>query len=741
MQTAAQTSPYQALFRACMKEAAAQGRALMQRLVARASAALTRRASMAPDELERKVLAEASRTLLKHESALCEAYPQALLSEFAHAIAGDSRKAQTLSFDSLELMGDEQLQESVDQMRMQQAVLPQVESELAELNTLLCAVQGIKTMPTERSPLRPEVYVRSLRSVAMQSPVPAPVRSRWIQCMGEALGPELARVYQDLSAMLRSQGVAPAGFNAMPMREAGTPGQAAAAQQVPASTLLNLRELRRLLSGELDGAASAPLEAPRGPEFSETVPAAFETLQELKQVDQVMQRLKQRQAAGETVDVTGAASIQDGLRAQAQRPGQVLALEVVGLMVEKIASDPRLVPPVQQTVRELEPALLRLAMDDPRFFSDRKHPARRLLEQLTQRSLAWESIEAPGFAAFIEPLQQAVEVLLSTRIAGAEPFEFALTTLEEAWGEAQQRDRHHREKAVRALLQAEQRNLLADRIAKELRGRADVQAAPREIGAFLGGPWSQVIAQARLGDSSGSDDPGGYAGMVADLLWSAQPRMTAGNAARLAKFAPAMVEKIRLGLETIDYPATASQRFLEFLNRQHQQAMRDEEPARPVALSTSMTREELEAMMGDDGEGPSSWLAPTEVQHSGFVETNQSLTPKQVFQDTQPAFGETRPGPREVEAVLPEAGMQPGAWVEMAIEGGWGRYQVTWASPHRTLFMFTSASGKQHSMTRRLLSKMLKGGSLRLISDQTVVDGALDAVAQEALRNSLDLKL
>ena len=65
---------------------------------------------------------------------------------------------------------------------------------------------------------------------------------------------------------------------------------------------------------------------------------------------------------------------------------------------------------------------------------------------------------------------------MSTHVEGAEPFDFALQSLEEAWGDVQQRDRHHREKAVRALLQAEQRNLLAEKIAREMRVRPDVPA-------------------------------------------------------------------------------------------------------------------------------------------------------------------------------------------------------------------------------------------------------------------------
>jgi hypothetical protein len=722
MSAAPHNTSYQALYRTVMKEAAAQGRTLMQRLVRRAAMSMPHRAARISDEHERKLLSDAARTLMKHEGALCEAYPQALLGEFAQAISGDTRKA-ALSFDALELMGDEQMQESVDLLRLQQVVLADVEADLTELNALVCAVQGLRSVQVDRNPLRPEVYVRSLRTVALQSPVPAAIRNRWMQHLGEALAPELARVYQELCVVLRSQGVVGAGYNAIPTPENENAARDTGASR--ASALLNVKELRRLLSGELEGSGPAPQEDATSPDFSMTLPAALEALHEMKQVDTVMQRLQGRDAT------------QQGARAVAQALGQ----EVVALMIENIAADARLLQPVQQLVRELQPALQRLALGDPRFFSDRKHPARRLLEQMTQRSLAWESVGAPGFAAFIEPLQQAVDALVSTRVEGAEPFDFALTSLEEVWGDVQQRDRHHREKAVRALLQAEQRNLLAEKIAKEMRVRPDVAGAPREIVSFVAGPWAQVMAQARLADATGSPDPGGFAAVVADLVWSVQPRVAAGNTARLARLAPALLEKLRHGLATIDYPAPATQRFLDHVAASHQQALKAAgQPGKPVPLSTSMTREELEAMLGpDEDTGPGPWLGPTEAQQSGFMPTHQSIAPKPLFQETQPAMAETRSGP--LAPVVTDAGLPPGAWVEMLVDGGWARYQVTWASPHGTLFMFANAEGKTHSMTRRLLDKMLQAGTMRMISGQAVVDGALDAVAQAALRNSLDVKL
>lgn len=748
---ASQNASYQSLYRSCMKEAASRGHALMQRLASRCVKSMAQRATGMPDAHERNLLTEAARILMKHQDALCEAYPQALLAEFAQAIAGANARAPALSFDSLELMGDDQLQEGVELVRTQQAVSQAVESELAELNGLVCAIQGLRTVQAERNPLRPEVYVRALRTVTMQSPIPPAVRTRWMQHLGEALGPELALVYRELSQMLRSQGVVPAGYVVSPARDilaTTSAGSLKAAQPAhpQASTLLNLRELRRLLSGQFEHSENSfhaqfarefeSAERDLPPDFSPTVPAAFETLQEMKQVDQVMTDLQRRSSTPAPPPV-GIAAVRERMRREAASPGQALGLEVVALMVDNIASDSRLLSPVQQTVRDLEPALLRLALEDPRFFSDKGHPARRLLEQMTQRSLAWSAVDAPGFDAFFEPLQQAVDALLATRVAGGDPFEFALTTLEEAWGEQSRRERRHRQKAVQALLHAEQRNLLAGKVSRQLRARPDVASAAREVGRFVTGPWSQVIAQARLTDPAGAADPGGYTALLSDLLWSAQPQLASGNPLRLARIAPRLLEKVREGLASIDYPASEAQRFVDLLVVLQQRALA------PATPHTPMTPEELEswfAPASDDVRSP--WLAPGEAQESGFMETHQSAVPLPLYQPTQPG-GASQLGTDWLEAVpaLGDEALQPGAWVEMLTEGRWNRLQLTWASPHGTLFMFSDASGKTHSMTRRLLDQLVAVQGLRLVSDQAVVDGALDAVAQAAASNSPDLRL
>jgi hypothetical protein len=81
-------------------------------------------------------------------------------------------------------------------------------------------------------------------------------------------------------------------------------------------------------------------------------------------------------------------------------------------------------------------------------------------------------------------------------------------------------------------------------------------------------------------------------------------------------------------------------------------------------------------------------------------------------------------------------GLPLGSWVEIRTNGNWMRMQLSWASPHGTLFLFTSVFGTTQSMTKRSRDKLVAAGHLRQFSGQTVVDGALDAVAKIAMRNS-----
>ncbi|MET0311014.1 MAG: DUF1631 family protein [Burkholderiaceae bacterium] len=750
-------------FGQCLAEASRASTKLADAVVRGAIAGFTRRMDSGGGAEAGTPLGEARRQLGLHHATIVQAFGPALEAAIAEATRTERRRVSGLpSFDQLELMDESQVQESVEVVRAQQAALLAVEAPLAELTALVSAAQGLPVVQADRNPLRPEIYVKALRQAvgqAAQAGVLPGVRLAWLQQLGEALGPELKTAYTELIALLKMQGVTAAAYGVTTAPEGGYFGPSAkalasapGAPSAPVKTeevLLTVDRLRRLLAGELDqpaqGASSRfgalqgiGREAAAPPDFGHTVPAAFEALQEMKQVDKVMERLAGRNAATSLPGQPG--GLREQLRREAHGMGQSLAIEVVHLMVDNLSGDGRLLPPVQQAVRDLEPALLRLALVDQRFFSDRGHPARRLLEQMTQRSLGWEGTAAPGFAEFLFTLRQAVDALAVAPIEDASPFADALARSEKAWEDQKGRERQQRTKAVHALLNAEQRNILAQRIARELQARPDIVNAPAALTYFLFGPWAQVIAQARLSDREGKADPGGYQEAINDLLWTAQPELARQNLPRMTRLVPTLVKRLREGLASIDYPKDDTESFFDDLMALHQHTLKPGAP-RPAA-PPKPTREELEAQF-DSVRDNGPWLAPREAQDSGFLDTDiQGARP--AFQATQPWQDSLRPAAHPAAAAAPApapARLEPGTSVEMQVDGKWAQMQLTWASPHGTLFMFTGPDGNTRSLPRRALDQMQARGELRPLAEETMVDGALNAVAEAAMRNSLDLTL
>ena len=795
---------YQALYRSTVQEAAAGGSLLMGKLVAAARTILQTREAACRDLRERDALAQSAKQLRSWEAELCKRYPQALFDAFSHpegAKKAGTLAGGKVEFDELELMDEVQVLTSVTLARAQQVAMLAAEASLAELNTLICSTLGLGYVSAERNPLRPQIYVNALKTVVEQTQVPPATQLDWLAAMSNTLGQELRNMYVALCAALRGQGVLGAGYTVLqspgasasgvgrgvaqdlpqgqthlaghplPAADQSRPVERSAAPASPVrntasstavrvsdDTLLTLDKLRRLLAGELDAQepmtpmesfaqrfarefeeGTAEVDVPAA-EFDATVPAALEALKEMKQVDEVVQRLQSRRGATPPPVRSGdttVEAIRAQLRSESRGVAQSLSLEVVTLMVDNIAQDARLLPPIQQLIRRLEPPLLRLALVDPRFFTNKRHPARVLVQEIADRSLAYASPASPGFVEFAAAIEEAFAMLNQAPVENAEPFERVLNILRDEWSRAAKASERSHDQAVQALRHAEERNMLAEKITREILGHADTARVPAVIVAFLCGPWAQVVAQARIGGSITVATADKYQALISALLWSTHPDLSRKDTAKLTRLVPPLLGTLREGLETIHYPSTKTSAFFEALMGLHQRAFRAEQKplATPPTLPT--TAVEPRVNLVEDG---NPWIAPEEARASNFMDLPDlpagagDVAP--VSQGSQAgAAGTMAPG-RDTQAEL--ATLELGCWVELMANDQWVRTQLTWASPHGTLFLFTSAAGAPQSMTRRSRDKLVAAGHLRVISGQPVVDGALNVVAQLAMRNSVN---
>ena len=268
------------------------------------------------------------------------------------------------------------------------------------------------------------------------------------------------------------------------------------------------------------------------------------------------------------------ALVRTELKKEAKRVGQVMGLEVVHQLVSQVAQDPRLLAPVREGIVALEPSLLRLAMVDPRFFTDEVHAGRRLMERVAQRSFRYNNERSAEFGVFFEPVKNAFNALNGLTIADAEPFGDALAGLQDGWDAQDEAETAQRNSVLQALRFAEERQAVADQIAFDLSRRSDLEEVPGLVMDFLFGPWALAMAQARLKDTRNQIDPLGLGLVVPDLVWSAKRQMTMRQPAKLIEMIPGLLARLHAGLELLDKDPRESEVFFEGLMRIHQPVLK-----------------------------------------------------------------------------------------------------------------------------------------------------------------------
>ena len=690
------------------------------------------------------LLGDGLRLLNQHGATLVKAYPIALLDVFAQGPAKVSAppvEDTGLDFGELALMDEAEMQNQVELARAQQWALHATDAVLADLNALVNSAQGLRSVQAERNPLRPENYVRALQRVMAETDVPAQVRQLWMQHMSMALGALLVNEYRHAVQSLRDHGVEPVGYAVLgvPVRalaaapvqaqglrtwgaptpaveqssgyaqswyrssgEQGEPtrsswlggdGFGAAAEEA----LLTVGMLLQMLASGLDPYAYGVTGAsgPQAPVVGQHVSpeVVVQAMEDVAQLERLVGKLTSPHGSphmgthallvAPTVQLASVSESTMGLRSS-----RSTAANLVGRMLKKLANDQRLLQPVLRAVQEFAPALEQLVQHDSRFFVDGMHPARRLLDEVTRRSLAFESEDAPGFSRFMRLLDEAVGQLREARIEDATPFETVLKALEAAW-EVQERQRKTEQKGEE---QALWREMQAEKIASDFRRLPQWAQVPTDIADFVTGPWAHVVALAmenRSEDGAGGvtqsqrPDPQALRAVVPLLLWSAQPERTGAEPVRSAKVVPEVLAQVQAGLESIAYPRDKAQSFLQRLTELLQAGLAA--PAVPAAHPFAAATQETAA-----------------------VEATQ-----------EPAM-DSPPGPEQgAAASVEQAQQQPefvlGTWVELVSQGRTVRTQLTWISPTATLFLFTGADGSTQSMTLRMRNKLLAQGNLRLV--------------------------
>ncbi|MFV0679971.1 MAG: DUF1631 family protein [Ottowia sp.] len=547
---------------------------------------------------------------------------------------GRMMPSATVDENDLTLIEEAEVARFVEASRLQQVAMPMVEQSLSRLDSLMSSVLGLPVVRADLNPLRPDVLCGTLLEMLDEQPDPPEVRSHWVRHLATPFGRELVRLYDSIGDLLEAQGVEEARYR-LKLTEGGTAPPSAKGKKGDAvasdgdgsggdvgsvdqtGLVQNQKSQQRALFPKMSQLAQtrpsvsralirdflyqpqwvAEHDEPLSQAYYDDVQAQVAKVSSLPSYDEqaagrAMARAKalsvvdrparavsvetplSPQVWGEQASSQARAQTLLGLKSQAKNISQVLGMDAVRTLVEQVAGDGRVLAPVREAFVAMEPALLRMALADPRYFGDDAHPARRLIEDIAQRSFKYNDEFAENFEQFMVPVREAVRELNAVSAPGKSHFSQRVDNLQAQWKAEDEAAKRASEPGMQSMQFAQNRQSLADKIAWEFSLRSDLVGVPSRVVDFLFQDWSLVISHAQLTAQRSQLDPGGYLAVVTDLLWSVRSEAALRQPARLFEVVPGVVSSLRRGLNMLGKEAAETDAFFGALMRYHDPVLR-----------------------------------------------------------------------------------------------------------------------------------------------------------------------
>ena len=423
-----------------------------------------------------------------------------------------------------------------------------------------------------------------------------------------------------------------------------------------------------------------------------------------------------------------------------------MKLDIVATLFDHILADDRLPTGVRNTLARLQLPVLRMGLADESFFASRTHPTRRLLDRLTASAAGCRRASDNGLAWRVE-FETVVHAVVrgTSEDAGEharllEAFEARLLEIAAA-------------AAPRLALVPDQedRDVLVIKATIQIRQLLAGLEVDRSIHFFLLDVWSQVLGTIACPRTAGEMSAGRELAsesardatlarakrLCVDLAWSAAPKTTSGERARLAGLLPTMIEALRDGLSMIDYPKAEQDRFFAEWARMLYVAVRKPHAAgdfnRPFRLADHDAPENLDIddfarRLREGSFGPETPRAADPAEAIDAVNANAATVTElgsdrsglRGADDSTPSMlsGVPRESAASAAPVPAIADLRKGEWFELREPRGFVRVRLSWISPLRTFYLFIGAdSALTRSFAPTTLEDLLVGGDLRRLAD------------------------
>jgi len=410
-----------------------------------------------------------------------------------------------------------------------------------------------------------------------------------------------------------------------------------------------------------------------------------------------------------------------------------LTIELVGLLFERINADRHLPQQIKDLLQQLQFPLIKVAVTDPALFVSPEQPARRLMDRIASSAIGWTP-EGEANQRFVEEVEKAVQTVLASPEEGITAFDRALRVFEFYLEDERTRDDDPVIRAKRALAEAEKREVMAINAMIKIRSAFDGVQIESYLREFLLETWVRVLVAISLRDGGDHTSVNKYLGIVPDLVWSVQPKLTQQDRKRLVTTIPPILGALRKGLMLIEWPKDRMQAFFAQLMNSHAQAVKALELAHGnpgVPFEPSTMRIKLDGIRLDDTTPPPDdqplVIPEDQVKHAlAAVDADVNyLEPPTVDESVEQMF----PGLSDDQLDEQIERWKRGDWFDLKFGEITERMQLRWISPRRTLFLFMSSENKGgHSLSPESIRAYLRSGDLAPVEAEPLFERAVHDV-------------
>ncbi len=549
----------------------------VQKLLDNADDALFELADRALNASEQNLYFEAMREIRVHRRRLEDDFRTHLLAPF-RSLMGASTGSSASALKPLELLDYDDIEEQVAVESMaskasKRFVMP-IASLVASFEGWSASNGSVVALSENQVPFGPLRICDAFAKATRDLDITIKPKLVLFKLFDRHVVSEFGGLYRELSEILRAAGLyIEADLNSkkpeteIPVSDAPDLVEHKAEAQ-PKADVIDLDELAQQAAGSVfdvlkslfAGAATSSAETGKV-QVSRT--SLMSVLQELQgsELERLLHANPQVAFAGEFTQLTSdmaerlrgisSGELGESEEGLAQRDFDVINL--VSLLFQYILEDESIAGPMRGLIAHLQIPVLKAAMLDKRFFSKEGHPARLLLNTISDACIGWQAEgDIDEDPLYIE-IESIVKDVLSRADGTAAVFEEAL----EEFKAYLQQEQRRAELVNKRLQDAQDSQKVADGARKAvdelLDGKMQQNTVPEPLSTILREGWSKVLFLNYVQHGQDSGVWRQSVSLVDSLIWSVQPVANAAHRDKLLSELPAMLEDLRAGLNQVGY--------------------------------------------------------------------------------------------------------------------------------------------------------------------------------------------